>query len=354
MTSDPSPKPTSQVTDTFTGLDSAASFQDELRITGPLETSRNIPKNSVHRALSFWLHPFTRFHKIPVSSRVWMYLAAMALYCVLVDWVTDKSFNTKVIKEAGAAAFSSAVLGLLLVFRTNTAYERWWEGRKLWGQLVNDSRNLCLKVRYLKGLTNSERVRLGELVITFAYSLKHHLRNTRPSRRLPGLHDLPTEGTVNIPVFVASKIFDLAYEWQNTERIDGFARIQLDPHLRAFMDICGACERIKNSPLALSYRAFMRQGIMINLLALPWYVLPEFNLLWSLPLILIGTYFLIGLELIAEDIEEPFGKDGDDLPLDTICNTIQNTVTDILPVKESLEYTSTLKALRIDPLKEPL
>ena len=333
-----------QAESTFTGLDGIATGASNV-------LHQNMSKTSLRRAIGLWVHPFTRFHQIPVASRVWVYLAIMSVYCIFVEWFTDKSFNSRVMKEAGAAAFSSAVLGLLLVFRTNTAYERWWEGRKLWGQLVNDSRNLCLKVAHLHGLPNIEKVKLGELVITFAYSLKHHLRGTKPSRRLPGLQDLPTEGPVNIPVFVANKMFNIVYEWQNNERLDGFARLQLDPHMRAFMDICGACERIKNSPLALSYRAFMRQGIAINLIALPWYVLPEFSLLWSLPLILIGSYFLIGLELIAEDIEEPFGKDGDDLPLDTICNTIQNTVSDILPVKESLEYTTSLKALRIDPLK---
>ncbi|MBN8660569.1 MAG: hypothetical protein LCH63_03475 [Candidatus Melainabacteria bacterium] len=334
---------------TFTGLDSLHSMNNTAAVNA-LEATKH--KHTFKHAMGIWLHPFTRFHQIPVASRVWVYLAVMTVYCVLVEWVAGRNFNSRVMKEAGAAAFSSAVLGLLLVFRTNTAYDRWWEGRKLWGQLVNDSRNLCLKIYHLHGLPTIEKVRLGELVITFAYSLKHHLRNTKPSRRLPGLQDLPTDKNVNIPVFVANKMFDIVYEWQNKEKIDGFARLQLDYHMRAFMDILGACERIKNSPLALSYRAFMRQGIAINLIALPWYVLPEFELLWSLPLILIGAYFLIGLELIAEDIEEPFGKDGDDLPLDTICNTIQNTVSDILPLKDSLEYTTSLKALRVDPLKE--
>jgi len=331
---------------TFTGLDAMGQTMPAKALP------KSTDKTSIYRSINTWVRPFTRFHKIPVASRVWLWLAIMTVYCIIVDVITDKNFPTHIMKEAGAAAFSSAVLGLLLVFRTNTAYERWWEGRKLWGQLVNDSRNLCLKVRYLKGIPNNEKVRLGELVITFAYSLKHHLRGSRPSRKLPGLHDLPVDHVVNVPVFVCGKMMDIVYEWQNTERLDGFARLQLDPHMRAFMDICGACERIKNSPLALSYRAFMRQGITLNLIALPWYVVPELKLLWSLPLILIGTYFLIGLELIAEDIEEPFGKDGDDLPLDTICGTIQSTVSDILPLRESLEYTTTLKALRVDPLKE--
>src|SRR5438874_1631739 len=103
--------------------------------------------------------------------------------------------------------------------------------------------------------------------------------------------------------------------------------------------------RIRTSPLAVSYRAFMRQGIALNLLALPWYVVPELSLWWSLPLVLIGAYFLIGLELIAEDIEDPFGHDGDDLPLDTICSNIQKTVTEILPWDNAQQFTASFKTI---------
>lgn len=331
---------------TFTGLDVVKIARQ--RQSGP---STSLLNTTVQKSVKGWLHPFTRFHQIPVSGRIWVYLFIMTAYCVFVDLITNKSFPSHVFKEAGAAAFSSVILGLLLVFRTNTSYDRWWEGRKLWGQLVNDSRNLCLKIRCLKEISPADQVKLGELVISFAYALKNHLRGSHPNRQLPGLADLPEGKGVNAPVHIAGKIFETISQFQNDDKIDSMTRLILDPHLKAFMDICGACERIKNSPLALSYRAFMRQGIALNLFSLPWYVVPEFSLFWSLPLILVGTYFLIGLELIAEDIEEPFGRDGDDLPLDTICSNIQKTITDILPIEQSLQYTSTFQALKIDPLK---
>jgi putative membrane protein len=75
----------------------------------------------------------------------------------------------------------------------------------------------------------------------------------------------------------------------------------------------------------------LRQVIGLNLLALPWYLIPEFQLL-AIPLILIASYFLIGMELIAEDVEEPFGRGGDDLPLDKICATIKASVHEILQI----------------------
>jgi putative membrane protein len=274
----------------------------------------------------------------------------MAAYTSCVDIFWDRSVGHSVIKEAGTAAYSSVVLGLLLVFRTNTAYERWNEGRKLWGQLVNDSRSICLKVRSFVSVPESEKIQFGQLVISFAYALKHHLRKTTPTEPLPGL-GRSAQGIKHMPVHVSGKIFDLLQSWRQAGLLDNLQLIQLDAHLRAFMDVCGGCERIKNSPIAVSYRAFMRQGIIFNLLFIPWFLAPEFSLILCLPLILMGTYFLIGLELIAEDIEDPFGWDGDDLPLDTICGSIRSSITDILSLHKALKYTRSAERAIPDPLK---
>ena len=306
-------------------------------------------------AAKSWLLAFTRFHQIPVFKRVWCYLFVMGLYTCLIDWFTHdktmaRALGHTVVKEAGAAAFGSVVMGILLVFRTNTAYERWNEGRKLWGQLVNDSRNICFKVKCFVNVPELDKIQFGQLVISFSFALKHHLRNSTPSEPLPGLGKTNQE-IKNLPVYVCGKIFDMLHNWKKAGYIDSLTLIMLDFHIRAFMDVCGACERIKNSPIAVSYRAFMRQGIIMNLLVVPWLISTEFPLIWGLPLILIGTYFLIGLELIAEDVEEPFGKDGDDLPLDTICATIRTSCTDILNLHKALKYTRTIDSSTFDPLR---
>ncbi|MBZ0189374.1 MAG: hypothetical protein K8F91_24225 [Candidatus Obscuribacterales bacterium] len=307
---------------------------------------------TVKRALGVWIVPFTRLHKIPVFRKVWLYLLVMTVYTFAVQWIAEEGQALNIFKEATNVAYLSAIFGLLLVFRTNSAYERWWEGRRLWGQLVNDSRNLCLKTRSYVDVPNREKIRLGELVVSFAFSLKHHLRDTRPTRDLPGLEPIVTiSEKKHLPAHVTAKIFDMLQEWLEDGHINDFKLMLLDQHARAFMDICGACERIKNTPLAVSYRAFMRQGIGLNLVIIPWYVIPQLGLLWSMPVVLISSYFLIGLELIAEDIEEPFGEDGDDLPLDTICNGIQKSISEILPVDSKQKFTSSIKLPDFDPLK---
>lgn len=298
-----------------------------------------------------WIRAFTRFHKVPVFKRVWLYLAFMAIYTYLVDLYIDKELAHTLAKESGSVAFSSIVLGVLLVFRTETAYESWLEGRKLWGQLVNHSRSFCFKLRSLSGVPELEKMKLGQYIISFAYALKHHLRETTPSEALPGLEKTANKIS-NLPIHVAERIFLLISQWHQDEYIDEHSLESLvDEYLKSLLEVCGECERIKTSQMAVSYRAFMRQGIVLNLIVCPWLLATEFSLLLGLPIILIGSYFLVGLELIAEEIEEPFGKDLDDLPLDSLCGSIRTTVTDILGLQKALKYTQTVEGPIQDLLK---
>ncbi len=298
-----------------------------------------------------WIRAFTRFHKVPVFKRVWLYLFFMAIYTYLVDIFIDKDLVHTLAKESGSVAFSSIVLGVLLVFRTETAYESWLEGRKLWGQLMNHSRSFCFKLRSLPGVPELERMKLGQYIISFAYALKHHLRETTPSEALPGL-ERTSNRVANLPMHVADRIFMLINQWHRDKYIDEHTVESLvDEYLKNLVEVCGECERIKTSQMAVSYRAFMRQGIVLNLIVCPWLLATEFSLLLGLPMILIGSYFLVGLELIAEEIEEPFGKDLDDLPLDSLCGNIRTTVTDILGLQKALKYTQTAEGPIQDLLK---
>jgi ion channel-forming bestrophin family protein len=313
-----------------------------------VKTVLDTGNHPVPKSIRTWILPFTRIHHIPVFKRVWLYLALMAIYGAGVDYITDHEFKAaQVFKEVGAAAYTSVIIGLLLVFRTNSAYERWWEGRKLWGQLVNESRNMCLKVKILCNPAKADQHRFGELLISFAFGLKHHLRDSKPTKNV---HGVLLDPTANVPVAMTGELYALMVKWQKEGLIDGFTRLQLDAHIKALMDILGSCERIRSTPLAVSYRAFLRQGIALNLIALPWFVPPDVPYAFSMPILMIGAYFLIGLELIAEDIEDPFGEDGDDLPLDTICENIQKTITEILELPQQ-RFTAAFKQPKIDPLK---
>ena len=136
----------------------------------------------------------------------------------------------------------------------------------------------------------------------------------------------------HVPAYIAARIYDQFEAWRQTDQLGGFELLFLDQHAASLMNICGACERIQKSPISLSYRWFIRQSIILYLMTLPFGLVDSFRW-WTIVAVTILGYFMIGMEMIAENIEDPFGHDEDDIMLDDICHNIERSVRDIL--KES-------------------
>lgn len=225
------------------------------------------------------------------------------------------------------------VLSMLLVFRTNTAYDRWWEGRKLWGSLVNSSRNLAIKLKVLIPKEDSNtRTLFAELIYRFAIELKTHLRSEDTLYALDQFDhpEIPQfDRFKHVPEQIVSTITERIMQLHVDKKISAEQLLFINPELTSFMDICGACERIRNTPIPFSYSSFIKKFILFYTLTLPvGYVFALGYLI--IPVVIFILYALASLELIAEEIEEPFGKDENDLPLDRIAETIQKNVTEIL------------------------
>ena len=220
------------------------------------------------------------------------------------------------------------VLGVLLVFRNNAAYDRWWEGRKLWGQLVNDSRNLALAARSLANPPQEETREFGRILIGFAHALRMHLRGRVALNEIPGFEN-DNRRPAHVPAFLAHLAHQRIVAWRDAQRIDGFGLLRLHELAQASMNVCGACERIRTTPLAYSYRALLRHGTVIYTMLAPIYTVAAFGPM-GLPVLMLVFYFLIGVEIAADDIEEPFGHDGDDLSLNAYCKVIESSVVELL------------------------
>lgn len=260
--------------------------------------------------------------------RILSWVGTLTIYSVGVialDWY----FGGDIIQiNAGFHTLLGLVLGLLLVFRTNTAYDRWWEGRKLWGQLVNDSRNLAIKIQTCVRADVAEKRELAAHLADFAVALKEHLRSGVRLGSLPSFSGTAFDPP-HVPAYIAQTIYDQIERWRRTEELGGFELLFLDSHAASLMNICGACERIKKTPISASYRTFIRQSIAFFLLTLPWGVVDLLGW-WTVPVVLGVGYFMIGIEVIAEDVEEPFGHGDDDLKLDDICATIEKSIQQIV------------------------
>lgn len=274
-----------------------------------------------------WLAILATFHHTPIFGRVWLVVALLAAYAAAAVAV-DHSLSGRLTKvQADLHALLGLVLGLLLVFRTNTAYDRWWEGRKLWGALVNESRNLAIKIAAcVQAPPEEKRLTLRRLA-SFAVALKEHLRQGTTLARLEGFEEDAAQPQ-HVPAYVSRVLYEQIERWKRAEQLGGFELLFLDRHAAALMDICGACERIRNTPISASWRWFIRQAIALYLLSLPWGLLEDFGW-WTIAAVVLVGYFMVGIEMIAEAVEEPFGLDADDLELDALCETIGGSICEI-------------------------
>ena len=228
----------------------------------------------------------------------------------------------------------SFVISMLLVFRTNTAYDRWWEGRKLWGSLVNNSRNFAIKLDAVLSPKDSEnRNFFRKAIPLYAFVLKDHLQSQKTKYSLDDSRDSKSEiismdFSKHVPNQVAKQMFARLHQLHISGQISGDQLIILNGEVSSFTDICGACERILNTPIPYSYSAFIKKFIMLYTLTLP--IGYSFTLGYlAAPIVGFVFYVLASLELIAEEIEEPFGTDANDLPMDKMSENIDRHVGEI-------------------------
>jgi len=224
-------------------------------------------------------------------------------------------------------------ISMLLVFRTNTAYDRWWEGRRQWGALVNNSRNLAIKLNSLLSQDDEKnRSFFMQLIPRFALELKQHLQSeaTRLSLDEKPHPEIPDfDRSKHVPNQVASLIMNRLLLLQRQKQISSEQLLFLNNEASSFMDICGACERIKNTPIPFSYSNFIKKFIFLYILTLPLgYVFSLGYLI--IPVVVFVFYVLGSLELIAEEIEDPFGTDTNDLPMQRMYENIKRNVAEIL------------------------
>ena len=231
----------------------------------------------------------------------------------------------------------SIVLGLLLVFRTNTAYERFWEGRKLWGTLVNSIRNLARMI-WVCVIEDSpkdreEKSKILRLLVVFAIATKLHLRGQAIDREIidliPEYWHERLRKVHNPPLQVALLIGE--YLQQEFERncINSYQLTAMLKLLDTMVDVVGGCERILKTPIPVAYSIHLKQLLLIYCLTLPFQLVTELAW-WTAPIVSVISFTVFGIEQIGIEIENPFGLDANDLPLESICQTIRINIEELI------------------------
>ncbi|MCU7552890.1 hypothetical protein OCK74_27470 [Chitinophagaceae bacterium LB-8] len=281
-----------------------------------------------------WALFLYRFHKSDTLRKLLPFILAIGIY----SWLIAFLITSYVPADSNLKNMSlihtllGFAISMLLVFRTNTAYDRWWEGRRQWGALVNSSRNLALKLNAMLAHDHETRAFFKQLIPRFALELMVHLQKEETRFLLDEkTHpEIPNfDRSKHMPGQVAGLLISRINMMYVQNQITGEQLILLNSEINSFMDICGACERIKNTPIPFSYSAFIKKFIFFYVITLPLgYV---FNMgYFIIPVVVFIFYVLASLELIAEEIEDPFGRDTNDLPMQRITENITKNIADIL------------------------
>jgi putative membrane protein len=278
-----------------------------------------------------WFKLIFAFHKSDTFRMLWKEILYIGAFTLFVAWLEITYFPKATVMEKLISVYSliGFVISLLLVFRTNTAYDRWWEGRKKWGELVNDTRNLSVKLAAI--LPDEERVFFKRMIINFVWTMKEHLRegvdledlNLEPAERKT------CEAISHAPSAISLLMFQKLKELRAKGVLSEMEYLSLDGNVNRLLDSLGACERIRNTPIPYSYSLFLKKFIFIYVTTLPLAFVHTFGY-YSALIATFVFYVLVSMEVLAEEIEDPFGQDDNDLPTDQIFERIKQTTEDIL------------------------
>jgi len=251
---------------------------------------------------------------------------------VVLLYVYGPEFCRGLAIPATAHSLIGTALGLLLVFRTNSSYDRFWEGRKQWGGINNECRNLA---RQASAWFAADLVFSREFIswtIAFPYATMQRLRK---SSGLGTVLSHVAESDVarvnssqHAPLAVARLLTLRALAARERGLIDSFQLNALDHNIELLVDYCGACERIHSTPLPFAYAVHLRRVLIVYCLTLPLALIKDFG--WAtIPATLFTAYILFGVEEIGVEIEDPFGFTTNDLPIENYCHGIETTLCDV-------------------------
>lgn len=261
-------------------------------------------------------------------------LFLLLLLAVVVVYCRGAIFDYKIQLNPGPFTLFGIALAIFLGFRNNVSYDRFWEGRKLWGALLNTARSLTRQAQSLTGYTkDSKEVReLVNYLIAFTYTLKHQLRHTDPSEDLTRICGATLADQLGPAVYKPAVLIKKMGEWlkraRESGKLDPILAAQFDDNFNELSTILGGCERIAGTPIPYTYKVLLHRTVYIYCFLLPFGFVDSLG--WMMPLIVVFiAYTFVALEAVADELEDPFGVEPNDLALNSMCYMIENTLLEL-------------------------
>lgn len=263
-----------------------------------------------------------------VTPRILLSVLITGLYAFGLTWI-DTHYYKLPHFAVTPFEYTGAVLGLVLVFRTNSGHERWWEARKLWGAIVNQSRNLLLMVWNYGADDERWRDEMTKWIIVFSFATKESLRL---QKNFDDVKDILSDSEIielqnaqHMPLFISNKIAALLGQARASQMFGEIVFLAFENQRAALIDSIGGCERILKTPMPLVYVIKSKRFILIYLLLLPFSLIDSMGFMSALIALLVA-YPLLSLDRIGRELQHPFSTESlSHLPLETICEGIKSS-----------------------------
>lgn len=275
-------------------------------------------------------------------------LFILFLYTTAIVYFRDSLLEYHLYINPAIFTLFGIALAIFLGFRNTVSYDRFWEGRKLWGALLNDTRSLARQSHTLIDGVDYEKQRTHfiQMLAALVHALKHQLRETNPDadleRLLMNSYNKKLQTAVFKPIVILKELGIWVSRAKNDGKLDSITQVAFDENLNKLSDIIGGCERIASTPIPYTYSVLLHRTVYIYCFLLP-FGFGE-SMLWTLPFIIVFiAYTFVALEAIADELENPFGIEPNDLALDTMSAMIENTLMEldnkhIEPIESSKGY----------------
>jgi len=259
-------------------------------------------------------------------------VAALSVFAV---WSEGTIFKHKVPLNATPFTLVGVALALFLGFRNSSSYDRWWEGRKLWGALVNITRALAVQVLTMTddapGRCTKEKRAFLNMLVAFTYAMRDQLRGdvfARSAELLPPALAAEVDRARYKPFIILRAMGEWVTQRQREGGFGEISKTMLDRNLIELSSILGGCERIASTPVPFGYAVMIHRVVYFYCAMLPFGLVD--GIAWMTPVVtLVMAYSFIALDLLAAELEMPFGRDENDLALDAISLNIELSIREL-------------------------